>query len=67
MGVKKENWEMFKRYYYQQSFGVERWYPNLSEFTFPTEVIDLSEAGLFVVVFVVVVVVFVVVVVVVVV
>src|SRR5688572_14012731 len=36
MGIKKSDVEMYRRKHYQDSFGIDSWYENLKEHTFPT-------------------------------
>jgi len=38
----KEHYEMYRRYHYQQSFGVQQWYDKLGEFTFRSSFVPLE-------------------------
>ena len=43
-GIKECHFEMFRRYYYQQAFGVEKWYSKLLDLTFRTAFAPLEPA-----------------------
>lgn len=43
LGISKSNYEMYRRYHYQQSFGVQAWYDNIKEYTFETSILQLKE------------------------
>jgi len=42
LGVQPSEVEMYRRYHYQQQFGIGQWYESLKEHTFPTEFLPLS-------------------------
>lgn len=42
IGIDKSNYEMYRRYHYQQAFGVQAWYDNIKEYTFETVIVQLE-------------------------
>jgi len=43
LGYEQKLCEQYRRTFYQRSFGVPTWYPQLKEHTFRTECVDLTE------------------------
>lgn len=43
LGVPKCDYELYRRYYYQQAFSVSAWYDRMPEHTFATKFVSLDE------------------------
>mmetsp|Transcript_11715 Transcript_11715/g.18454 ORF Transcript_11715/g.18454 Transcript_11715/m.18454 type:complete len:412 (+) Transcript_11715:29-1264(+) len=44
IGIEKNHYEMYRRYHYQQAFGVGKWYDKLGDLTFRTTFVRLEPA-----------------------